>query len=271
MLKFALIFTAGYLTVLLGVIGFQRCLVYFPHRDYLLTPRDTGLAFDEVFLTTEDGTQICAWLVPAAAAEAPTVLYLHGNGSNLGDLVQLACGFHELGFTFAAVDFRGYGKSAGNPTEAGLYQDGKAAYRWLTSKGIPPSRIFIYGQSLGGAVAAWLAAREPSAGLILEGVFPSLHASARHHYFFLFIPEAAVRDRFPTAENAAKAKCPVLVVHGEKDMIAPFDFGKRVFAAAREPKFFCPVPGAGHNDITPLIPPVSRSLEEFRSCCLARR
>ncbi len=261
---------AGYLALVAGTVVFQRSLIYFPSAKYQMTPADFGLPWEETMLEAADGVKVCAWYVPGPAPDSPVVLYLHGNACNLGSLPPLACDFREAGFAFMAVDYRGYGKSAGTPTEDGLYRDAKAARDWLGTRGVPPGRILIWGQSLGAAVAAWLAANGDAAGVVLEGAFPSLYRSARHHYPFILVPESALRDRYPTAANAARARCPVLVVHGERDAIAPPVFGREIFAAAREPRMICAVPGAGHNDLTPLHPAVKRALEEFRRLSLAR-
>jgi len=259
---------AIYAVLLATAVLFQRRLIYFPFSAYKSTPDAAGLPYLENMLVTRDGTQVCAWHVPADGADAPAVIYLHGNHENLGGLVPLASSFRRSGFAFIAVDYRGYGKSRGTPTEAGLYADADAAADWAAALGYRPERTLVWGQSLGAGVAAHLAASRTLAGLVLEGAFPSIAASARLHYPFLAVPEAFIRDRYPTAENASQALCPVLVLQGGRDSIAPPRFGSTVFNSAREPKFFCLVPEAGHNDITPETAEVAKALAEFRKTCL---
>lgn len=255
---------AGYALFALLAVIFQRRLIYFPPRGYPMTPRALGLSYEELELKSEDGVSLRAWFVPSPDKSAPILLYLHGNAANLSGIAALAPGFINTGFSFMAVDYRGYGESGGAPSEAGLYRDGRAAYRWLTGRGIAPSRIFIYGQSLGAAVAAWLASHEPAAGLVLEGAFPSTFAMARKHYAWLLAPEFLVRDKFQTERHVREVGCPVLVIHGEEDAISPPSFGERVFAAIPGRKFLVRVPAAGHNSISPDIPAVRAALLEFK-------
>jgi fermentation-respiration switch protein FrsA (DUF1100 family) len=251
------------LLVLLTVL-FQRRLIYFPPQGYPLTPRSLGLSYEEIELVAEDGVALQAWFVPLSEKTAPVLLYLHGNAANLSGVVALAPGFMKIGFSFLALDYRGYGESQGAPSEAGLYRDAQAAYRWLAERKISPVRIFVYGQSLGAAVAAWLASQEQIAGLIMEGAFPSTSAMARQHYPWLLAPEIFVLDKFPAERHVQAARCPVLVIHGEDDEISPLSFGERVFAAASPPKYFLKVLEARHNSISPDIPEVRAALLEFK-------
>jgi len=167
----------------------QRRYLYFPPRDYPVTPATVGLGFEDLRLVAEDGVRIAAWWVPAPRADAPVLMYFHGNGANLASLVGLAAGCHRRGVAFFAVDYRGYGASEGSPTEAGLYADAMAGWRWLDARGVA-GRTVVYGQSLGTAVAAWLAAAAPVRGLILEAALPSTWRMSRLHYPWLWVPES---------------------------------------------------------------------------------
>jgi hypothetical protein len=256
---------ATYGVVLVAVAALQRRLLYFPPRGYPETPAALGLPFEAALVTASDGVRLAAWWIPGPRGDSPVILYFHGNAANLSGLVELAAGFRAAGFAFAAVDYRGYGGSAGTPTERGLHRDAEAAWGWVTGRGIPPSRIIVYGQSLGSGVASWLAARVPCAGLVLEGSFPSVYAMARLHYPLLWLPPFAILDRYPTS------RCPVLVLHGELDAISPPVFGRMVFDAAPGSKRFVAVPGADHNSITPALPAVRAALDAFRTLCLSGR
>jgi len=265
--RFLAVAAVAYGAALAVVAVFQRRLIYFPSRGYPLTPAALRLPFEAAVVTASDGVRLAGWWVPGSRKDAPVILYFHGNAATLSALVELAAAFRSAGFAFAAVDYRGYGESGGTPTEGGLYRDAEAAWAWVTGRGVPPARIIVYGQSLGAAPAAWLAARTACGGLVLEGAFPSLHASARLHYPALWLPPFVLLDRYPTAVHAARVSCPVLVLHGELDRIAPPSFGRKVFDAAREPKRFVTVSGADHNSITPDLAEVRLALEEFRRIC----
>lgn len=259
---------AAYIILLVTAVVFQRSLIYVPFSGYQSTPDRAGLPFSEEMLTAGDGISVCAWHVPAEAKGSPVVIFLHGNHENLGGLVPVASAFRRSGFAFIAVDYRGYGKSGGKPTETGLYADANAVADWALALGYPPERTFVWGHSLGAGVASHLAVSRTFAGLVLEGAFPSICASARLHYPFLAVPEAFIWDRFPTAQNASKSLCPVLVIQGGKDRTAPPRFGSAVFREAREPKFFCLVPEAGHTGITAETEEVAKALAGFRKTCL---
>lgn len=226
----------------------QRSLMYFPPRGYPDTPARTGLPWEDLVLTAEDGVRLAAWWVPAADPAAPALLYLHGNAANLAAFVDLAAACARRGLSFLAVDYRGYGASAGSPTEAGLYRDARAAWRWLAARGAA-ARTVVYGQSLGTAVGAWLAAHEPVAGLALEAPLPSMRLMARRHYPWLLVPRWLLRDRFETLVHLRGVRCPVLVIQGEADAITPPAFGRMVFETAPARRQYLSVPGAGHNDL----------------------
>lgn len=216
--------------------------------------------------------RLTAWWIPARRAAAPVLYYLHGNAANLASFVDIAAACRRRGLAFFAVDYRGYGGSAGRPTEAGLERDALAGWRWLEARGAA-GRTVVYGQSLGTALAAWLAARERPAGLVLEAALPSTWHMARLHYPWLFVPEALVWDRFATVRHVARATCPVLVIHGEHDEVSPLRYGRMVFDAAPEPKVWLPVAGAGHNDLDWEAPALQREIAQFIARCLkeARR
>jgi len=146
-------------------------------------------------------------------------------------------------------DYRGYGQSTGEPSEAGLYQDALASYDYLIQqRRIPPERLIIFGRSLGSGVAGEVAIRRSSAGLMVEGSFPSIQAMSDHHYFGL--PAQWFMDMdFNLIKKVRTLHVPLLVIHGERDSIVPMALGRQVFEAAHEPKRWYAVSGAGHNDV----------------------
>jgi hypothetical protein len=177
------------------------------------------------------------------------LLWFHGNAENIGyDLVHLQA-LAEMGVNILAVDYRGYGRSEGQPDEAGVYRDADAAYDYLINQHhFRAEDIFIYGHSLGGAVAINLASRRPCGGLIVQSSFTSARAMARR---ILIIPliDWVVKSRFDSVEKIRRVHAPVLIVHGTRDEVVPFEMGQQLFRAAPEPKRFYPIEGAGHNDL----------------------
>ena len=227
----------------------ERKLIYFPQRGHDLVPRDLGLAFDDLTLTAEDGVRIHAWYLPPPGEARWTVLLAHGNGGNISHRLDRTLFLQsKLGAAVLLFDYRGYGRSEGSPDEEGTYRDARAAHRWLVEeKRVPQERLVLFGESLGSAVALDLALSRPCRALVLESPFASVPAMARAVYPFLPL-SALVRTRYENEAKAPRLRVPLLVLHGERDEIVPFAQGRRVFAAAPEPKRFYAIPGAGHND-----------------------
>ncbi|MFH1263641.1 MAG: alpha/beta hydrolase [Pseudomonadota bacterium] len=221
-------------------------LLYFPERRYDSRPEMYRIPYEEVRLTTEDGVKLHAWWT-GEPSQKTTVLFFHGNAGNISHRLERILTLHSLKVRFFLLGYRGYGESEGKPKEDGLYRDATAAYRYLMDHGVPAKNLYLFGESLGGAVAIELATRLPVAGLILESTFTSVREMAWLHY--PFFPSLIVPDQFPSLARIPKIRSKFLIVHGNHDEIAPFSMGERLFAAANEPKSFFPVPGAGHNDV----------------------
>ena len=237
---------ASYLALLGLLYAFQGQLVYFPMREIVATPRDRGLDFEDVYLETEDGVRLHGWFVPAAPERA-VLLYFHGNAGNLSYRVERTKVFHDLGLSVLALDYRGYGRSAGRPSEEGTYRDARAAWRYLAeTRRIAPDRIVLFGRSLGAAVAAQLAVEVAPRALILDSAFTSAVDLGAAVYPWLPVRLLA-RYRYPTLENLKQVNRPVLIVHSRNDEIVPFRHGEALYAAANPPKVFLEIAG-GHND-----------------------
>lgn len=235
-----------YAAVALLLYLFQSSLVYFPTRVLAATPAAVDLAFEDVSFTTADGVTLHGWFVPAPSPRA-TLLFFHGNAGNISHRLESLLIFHRLGISVFIVDYRGYGRSGGEPTEQGTYQDAVASWRYLTEdRGISAGDIIVFGRSLGGAVAAWLAAQVHPAALIVESSFTSVPDLAAKIYPFLPVRFLS-RFEYDTRSAVARAPCPVLVVHSLDDEIVPFDHGNLIFEGAREPKALLTIRG-GHND-----------------------
>jgi fermentation-respiration switch protein FrsA (DUF1100 family) len=237
---------------LLAVAGafvlFERNFIYFPTRAHDSVPAEYGLAGEEALLTAEDGVRIHGWFLPALDARV-TVLLAHGNAGNISHRLDRARLLQLwLGAGVFLFDYRGYGRSEGTPDEDGTYRDARAAYRHLTeARRIPSERLILFGESLGSAVALDLAVSHPCRGLILESPFTSIRDMAR--VVLPFLPVGPLlRTRYDNISKITRLRVPLLVLHGEDDEIVPLAQGRRLFAAAPEPKRFFAIPGAGHND-----------------------
>jgi fermentation-respiration switch protein FrsA (DUF1100 family) len=226
--------------------------VYFPEPGPLASPpASLGLHPRRVEFTAPDGVRLVAWRFDPLAGDSTTrwALVLHGNAGNLSTpgRPEHTRQFLGLGLGVFAVDYRGYGESDGRPSEAGLYTDARAAYDFLRdSIGVPPARIVIYGHSLGSAVAVELATTAPAAGLIIEGAFTSAPDLGGEIYPFL-PTRLLARNRFDSIHRIGALRMPLLVIHGRDDGTIPIAHGRRLFAAAPEPKRFLEVAG-GHDD-----------------------
>jgi fermentation-respiration switch protein FrsA (DUF1100 family) len=226
----------------------QDRLVYFPEigREIRATPGDVGLAYETLTLETGDGEQLHAWFVPHEQGRA-TVILFHGNAGNISHRLEYLAMFHRMGLSTLIFDYRGYGRSTGKPSEKGLYRDAEAAWKFAAEeRSIPADRIVLFGESLGGAVAAWLAARQRPGALVLASVFTSVPDMGSELYPWLPIRWLA-RMRYDTRAALTDVTCPVLVAHSPEDEIVPFSHGRELFAAAPQPKAFLELAG-GHNE-----------------------
>ncbi|MBI5436233.1 MAG: alpha/beta hydrolase [Nitrosomonadales bacterium] len=236
----------GGLALLLTI--FQSQLVFYPEvdRKVAATPSQVGLPYEDLQLQTSDGISLHGWYVPAPQPRG-TVLFLHGNAGNISHRLDSVQMFHRLGYSTLIFDYRGYGNSSGKPSEQGTYRDAEAAWRYLTEQRHTPScRIVLFGESLGGAVGAWLAARQKPAALVIASGFTSVPDLGQQLYPYFPIRLLA-RIRYDTRESLRSVAAPVLIAHSPQDDIIPFEHGRALFAAANPPKQFLELAG-GHND-----------------------
>jgi fermentation-respiration switch protein FrsA (DUF1100 family) len=231
----------------LGLIMFfaQSRMLYFPLRDIEMTPRAAGFEYEEVFFAARDGIQLNGWFVPAPSPSG-ILLFCHGNAGNISHRLDSIGIFRRLGLSTFIFDYRGYGKSGGRPTEKGTYLDAEAAWRYLVEeRGVAPSEIVLFGRSLGGAVAAWLARDHDPRALIVESSFLSVPDIGSALYPFLPV-RLLSRFSYNTLEYLRAVRCPVLVAHSPEDEIIPFSHGLRLFESAPAPKEFLEIRG-DHN------------------------
>jgi fermentation-respiration switch protein FrsA (DUF1100 family) len=238
----------AYAVILLLVFLFQSRLVYFPQfeRELTATPRVAGLGYEDVALHAVDGVALHGWWVPARDARGALLIF-HGNAGNISHRIDYLTMFHRLGYAVLIIDYRGYGKSSGTPSEEGTYHDAEAAWQYLLeTRKFKPHDIVVLGESLGGGVATWLAAKYPPRALILASVFTSVPDLGARVYWWLPVRLLA-RIHYDSRERMPQIAAPVLIAHSREDDIVPFAHGEALFAAAREPKQFLTLSG-GHND-----------------------
>ena len=227
-------------------------LIYFPGsaRTLLSPPAHLELPTQRVAIRTEDGITLGSWLIPAGLdSTGYWLLICHGNAGNLSEFGRPVhyAGLRRLGLNLLAFDYRGYGESEGVPTEAGLYMDAQAAYRYLREElGVPSDRIIVFGHSLGSAVAVDLVSRVPAAGLIADGALTSAIQLGQELY--PYIPVRWIgRSRFSSIDKIPQVSVPKLFLHASGDEVVPIAHGRRLFEAAPPPKTFVELQG-GHGD-----------------------
>jgi hypothetical protein len=246
LIKFFIMFgVVAYAVAALGMYAFQRKLQYLPENKGL-TPEGVGIVGATVeTLTTPDGEKIILWYAPAKKGR-PTILYFHGNAGEIGDRPLRFNYYHARGFGVAYVSYRGYGGSTGSPTESGLITDATTAYDWLLARGVAPQSIALLGESLGSGVAVQIAAKTRVGAVALEAPYTSTADIAARFYWWLPV-HVLMKDQYKSIDFIADVKAPLLVMHGDQDILIPLEFGKRLFTAANEPKELEIVQGFGHD------------------------
>jgi len=245
--------------------AFQDQLLFQPSSRLLATPDDAGMDYETVRLETEDGETLHGWWIPApdvysvnsrpivsretsfGEVAKQTLLFFHGNAGNISGRLESVQQFRRLGLNVLIVDYRGYGQSTGTPSEQGLYHDAAACWNYLTKeRDIAPEDVVVFGRSMGGGAATWLAARHTPGAVILESVFTNVPDVGAHHYSFLPV-RALATNQFDNEARVAEIDAPILSIHSREDRVVPFELGRRVYEAAAEPKQFLEIQG-GHND-----------------------
>lgn len=223
-------------------------MLYHPTAGADISLEQLGVDADQVFLTPEDDPDVAVhafWLEHANATRA--ILFLHGNAGNASHRLPNAMALRDLGAHVLLLDYRGYGRSSGRPSEEGFYADARAGLAYLIdTRGIREERVVLFGRSLGGAVAVDLAQHRRLGGVILESSFSSLADAGSRHFSRAVRP--LLRGSYDSAAKIVKARAPLLFFHGDRDTIVPYALGRALYQAAPEPKSFVTLDGAGHND-----------------------
>ncbi|MBD2531439.1 alpha/beta fold hydrolase [Nostoc flagelliforme FACHB-838] len=234
----------------------QPRFIFVPSAVIEKTPEFFNLPYEEVWLAVPVKTgkveRIHGWWIKAKKPNAKVLLYLHGNGINIGANITHANRFHQLGFSVLLIDYRGYGRSEGSfPNEKRVYEDAVTAWNYLVQQQeIPPNQIFIYGHSLGGAIAIDLAVKHPqAAGLIVESSFTSIRDLITYrNMFWMFPVDLILTQRFESIKKLPNLKMPVLFIHGAVDWTVPSFMSEKMYAVAPEPKQLFLVTEADHNN-----------------------
>jgi len=229
-------------------------LLFFPMKS---PAAEAGLgAFDKidgrvVRVVRPDGRKLAAYDVAprGRAADAPVVLFFHGNAGNIATRADLAAWFARTAdVRLLMPDYSGYGGNEGSPSESEIYVDALAAYDHLVADGVDPSRIVVFGESIGGGPALHVATNRRVAGVALQSTLSSLSSMAWRMYWWLPLAPVLVGGRFDNVGRIARVEAPVLIVHGTDDSIIPIAEGERL-AAAQPKAEFLRVADADHNDL----------------------
>ena len=236
----------------------ERHLIFFPkddiatHNVNLQNSKNFGLKLEDVYFQTSDNLILHGWYIPGV--NELTLLWFHGNAGNIGNRVGNIKELHQnVGANIFIFDYRGYGRSQGTPSEEGTYVDGDAAIAYLSSRSDNnPSKIIFFGRSLGAAVATEMAIRNKPYALILESGFPSIQAMANQAYPFIpgigYLTNIFSKTKYDTIDKLSKITSPVMIIHGDRDTIVPYEFGLELYKVANSPKSFYTVKGGDHNN-----------------------
>lgn len=246
----------AYLLTLFLVRVFESRFIFFPDYPGRLDgdwhPR--SLPVEDTWLATSDGVKLHAWWISNPQARF-TFIAFHGNASNIANRAPVYELLRDLPANVLSVEYRGYGHSQGSPTEGGLYRDADAAYEYLlNTKHVNTKDLIVFGQSLGTAVAAHLAAQHEVGGVILEAPFPSASRVARKVFWFLPGLSVLVHSQFNTVGQVREIRAPLLIIHCKQDPVIPFHFGQEVYNAAHSPKEFVPIYASCHEDAALFAP-----------------
>ncbi len=257
LLLVSIVAAIAYLVICLFLLVQQPRFIFFPSSVIEKTPEFFDIPYKEVWLPVPVRSgkveHLHGWWIESNQADAKVLLYLHGNGINIGANLAHANRFHQLGFSVLLFDYRGYGRSEGAfPNEKRVYQDAVTAWNYLVEEQqIPPSQIVIYGHSLGGAIGIDLALKHPeAAGLIVESSFTSIRDLVSYRNLFQIFPvDLILNQRFESIKKVPQLKIPVLFIHGTVDSTIPSFMSQKLYAIAPEPNTLILVPGAEHNNV----------------------
>lgn len=241
-----------YIFACLGFTLAQRRIVFVPCQPIVATPADYGLPYESVFIPVAPEEKIHGWWLAADSPQAPVLLYFHGNGGNVSSNLPRVQRYHAVGFAVFLIDYRGYGLSQGRfPSEKRVYEDAETAWRYLVEeRGIPAEQVYVFGHSLGGAIAIELATRQPQIpGLVIEGSFTSILDMARHKGYVWLPVNWLLTQRFNSLKKLPTLEMPILFIHGTDDRVVPAAMSQTLYQSTVGRKELWLVETAGHNDV----------------------
>jgi uncharacterized protein len=248
------VIVVSYFLIGLGLYLGQKRFIFVPTKPYEKMPEVLGLRSQsiQIPLPDEPNGQLHGWFLEHPKPIA-TLLYLHGNGHNIGSNINQAKRLYDQGFSVLLIDYRGYGQSDGSPSEQGVYADAEAAWQYMvTQRQVNPKSIVLYGHSLGGAIATNLATHHPEAlALVVHSSFTSMPAMAsRQWYSRLFFPYLVLNQRFDSIAKVPNLQVPTLWIHGTADRLIPPEMSEELLrsAPANLKKQLILIPDAGHNN-----------------------
>lgn len=227
---------------------FERANVYHPTRAFDARPEELGRPFEDVRFKTGDGLMLHGWFFPPNVSSNRTgavILFCHGNGGNISHRLPYYQLMLETGAAVFAFDYRGYGRSEGQPSEGGTYLDAQAALDWLVNRGFPSTHVVVFGESLGGGVASELASRRPVGGLVLQSTFTSIPDVGAELFWWLPVRLLGSIE-YNTHSRLPDIQAPVVVMHSREDGLIGFQHAEKNFAAANDPKWLVELQG-DHN------------------------
>ena len=217
----------------------------------ITTPDDVGLAYNEVWLTSRDNVKLHSWLIPGNA-DMPMVIFFHGNAANISHRMDILQYFNEMGYSVFIFDYRGFGKSHGQPyREEDLYRDARSALKYLRTSGWESTRLIYFGRSLGAAVSLQMALESPPAAVVLECPFTSMSDIAWHTapITYALIGWWTIDAKFDNINKIQKLTAPLIIFQGDKDPVVPKEMAQRLYQRANQPKALYLIPGGGHINL----------------------
>ena len=232
----------GYAAIGIYLVLMERKLLFKPVHNIAVTPSALGLGFEDLWIKSADDEKLHAWFVPATSS-SKVVLFCHGNNGNIGECLDTLSILYRLGYSTLLFDYRGYGKSSGVPTEAGVCQDALSVWQYLcTQRGFTSDQIIVFGRSMGAAVATFLATQVTPRALVLESPFLSLPELGQHMYPYVPVRWLA-RIKFDNYARINDVKCPTLFIHSRDDELIPLRHGRQLFEHFHGPKQFLEIRG----------------------------
>ena len=235
LLQIILIIFFIYFLVLVFLYFYQRNLLYHPNENNYSEDK-ISVDIENVRIKTSDNIELLGWYHEKNLKDFKTLIFFHGNAGSLENRIHKLNHFRDMNINFLIIAWRGFSGNNGNPSEQGLYEDGKSAIDWLIKKGVSEKNLILYGESLGTGVATHLAQNKNFAGVILETPFTSMVDAAKK--FYPYIPvKLLLKDKFENYKKIKNINSPILIMHGEVDQLVPFSMGKKIYEIANEPKY----------------------------------